>query len=63
MMSVRFLYDLSLPLEEKMRTIAREIYGADDISLSDEAKEELDRFTKQVRQLWLLCDVSFCVIM
>ncbi|CAJ0583024.1 unnamed protein product, partial [Mesorhabditis spiculigera] len=43
----KFLYPLDLPLEEKIATIAREIYGADGIELSPEAKEKLERYTKQ----------------
>ncbi|XP_055333521.1 C-1-tetrahydrofolate synthase, cytoplasmic-like [Paramacrobiotus metropolitanus] len=39
----KFLYDLSLPLEEKMRTIAQKIYGARDISFTPEAQEQLNR--------------------
>lgn len=37
-----------LSLEEKIETISREIYGADGIELSDEAKKKLDLYTKQV---------------
>lgn len=40
----RFLYDLSLSLEEKIRTIACKVYGADCISLSDEARLKLERY-------------------
>ena len=39
-----FLYDLSLSLEEKIRTIACKVYGASDIELSDEARVKLDRY-------------------
>ena len=41
-----FLYPLNLLLEEKIRTIARQIYGADDISLSHEARKKIDRYEK-----------------
>ena len=47
LLSARFLYDLALPLEEKMRVIAREIYGADDVSFSEEASASIERFTRQ----------------
>ena len=40
----KFLYDLSLSLEEKIRTIACKIYGASDITLAEEAKIKLDRY-------------------
>lgn len=36
-----FLYDLALPLEEKIRCISQKVYGADDILVSDEAKQKL----------------------
>lgn len=39
-----FLYDLSLPLEEKIRTIACKVYGADSIEISAEARLKLDRY-------------------
>lgn len=43
----RFLYDLGMPLDEKIRTIAREIYGADDIKLSELAEERIALYKKQ----------------
>ncbi|EKC98683.1 C1-tetrahydrofolate synthase, Mis1p [Trichosporon asahii var. asahii CBS 8904] len=43
----KFLYDTELPLEEKMAIIAREMYGADGVELSPEAKAEVERYTKQ----------------
>lgn len=41
------LYDWSLPVEEKIRTIAREIYGADDVEYSPKAREGL----KMIKEL------------
>lgn len=38
------IYPDSLPLSDKMRVVAREIYGADDIALAPEAAEKLRRF-------------------
>ena len=38
----QFLYNLDLSLEQKIKCIARQVYGADDISLSDEAKQKLE---------------------
>ncbi len=35
------IYDLDMPLEEKVRTIAKEIYGADDAEFSAAAKKSL----------------------
>jgi len=37
----RFLYDLDLPLKEKIETIAREIYGAGQVAYTKQAEEEL----------------------
>ncbi|CAK9780867.1 putative folic acid and derivative metabolism-related protein [Cutaneotrichosporon oleaginosum] len=43
----KFLYDVNLPLEEKMSIIAREMYGADGVELSPEAKAEVERYERQ----------------
>ncbi|GAB5571984.1 monofunctional C1-tetrahydrofolate synthase [Prionailurus iriomotensis] len=43
----RFLYDLQLPIVEKIRTIAQAVYGAKDIELSPEAQSKIDRYTQQ----------------
>uniref|UniRef100_A0A8C4X3Z1 Monofunctional C1-tetrahydrofolate synthase, mitochondrial n=1 Tax=Erpetoichthys calabaricus TaxID=27687 RepID=A0A8C4X3Z1_ERPCA len=43
----RFLYDLQMPIVEKIRTIAQKIYGAKDIELSPEAQAKLDWYNKQ----------------
>ena len=40
----QFLYNLDLSLEEKIKCIASKVYGADDITLSDEAKQKLERY-------------------
>jgi methylenetetrahydrofolate dehydrogenase (NADP+)/methenyltetrahydrofolate cyclohydrolase/formyltetrahydrofolate synthetase len=42
----KFLYPLDASIEEKIRTISVEIYGADGIEFSDLAKEQLDLYTK-----------------
>lgn len=42
-----FLYDLNQPLTKKIEIIAKEMYGADGISLSAEAQAEIDRYEKQ----------------
>lgn len=39
------LYDLSLSLTEKIETIAKEIYGAKDVVISDEAAKSLKKIT------------------
>ncbi|XP_061097568.1 monofunctional C1-tetrahydrofolate synthase, mitochondrial [Conger conger] len=43
----RFLYDLQMPIVEKIRTIAQKVYGADDIELSPEAESKIAYFTEQ----------------
>ncbi|EKM82679.1 hypothetical protein AGABI1DRAFT_118122 [Agaricus bisporus var. burnettii JB137-S8] len=43
----RYLYDLDLPIEEKIEIIAKEIYGASGIELSESAKIQVDTYTKQ----------------
>jgi formate--tetrahydrofolate ligase len=40
----RPLYDWSLPIEEKIKKIATEIYGADDVTYSAKAKTQLKEF-------------------
>ena len=42
----RFLYDLSLPLVEKIETIATQIYGADGIDLSPAAAKGLAEYER-----------------
>ena len=42
--SFQYLYDLDLPLVDKIEKIAREIYGADGIDLSPAVKKQLARF-------------------
>jgi formate--tetrahydrofolate ligase len=44
--SFRFLYDLSLPLVEKIETIATEVYGADGIDLSPAAAKGLAEYER-----------------
>ncbi|XP_029079800.1 monofunctional C1-tetrahydrofolate synthase, mitochondrial isoform X2 [Monodon monoceros] len=43
----QFLYDVQLPIVEKIRTIAQAVYGAEDIELSPEAQSKIDRYTEQ----------------
>ncbi|KAK1232203.1 tetrahydrofolate synthase [Marasmius sp. AFHP31] len=43
----KFLYDLNLPIEEKITIISKEIYGADGIELSDLAKKQVETYTRQ----------------
>ncbi len=43
----KFLYDLDQSLEKKIEIIAKEMYGADGIELSEEAKQQIETMTRQ----------------
>ncbi|KAJ3197161.1 tetrahydrofolate synthase [Irineochytrium annulatum] len=43
----KFLYELGLPIEEKIAIIAKQMYGADGIELSELAKKKIEVYTKQ----------------
>ncbi|XP_063296478.1 C-1-tetrahydrofolate synthase, cytoplasmic isoform X1 [Pelobates fuscus] len=43
----KFLYDVKLPIVEKIRIIAQKIYGADDVELLPEAEKKAELYTKQ----------------
>uniref|UniRef100_A0A8B9TQF5 formate--tetrahydrofolate ligase n=1 Tax=Anas platyrhynchos TaxID=8839 RepID=A0A8B9TQF5_ANAPL len=43
----RFLYNVELPVIDKIRLIAQQIYGASDIELLPEAQEKVTLYTKQ----------------
>jgi len=42
----RFLYPLDMPIKEKIEMIAKNIYGAKDVSYSPEAEKKIDSYTK-----------------
>jgi formate--tetrahydrofolate ligase len=42
----KYLYPLDASYPEKLRAIARTVYGADDVVIQPAAQKELDRFTK-----------------
>ena len=43
----KFLYDLeTTTIKEKIETICRDIYGADGVEYSEEAEEQIERYTK-----------------
>ncbi len=42
----RFLYDLELPIKEKIEIIAREIYRADGVDYTPEAEAKIEQFTQ-----------------
>ena len=41
-----FLYPLDLSIEEKIEKIAKDIYGADGIEIEEEAKKQIEIYTK-----------------
>ncbi|XP_076873714.1 C-1-tetrahydrofolate synthase, cytoplasmic isoform X3 [Brachyhypopomus gauderio] len=43
----RFLYDLQMPITEKVEKVAQTMYGAKDVELSPKAKDKLDLYIKQ----------------
>ncbi|KAG7191676.1 tetrahydrofolate synthase [Scheffersomyces spartinae] len=43
----KFLYDVNKSVEEKLTTIAREMYGAANIELSPLARQQVETYTKQ----------------
>ncbi|KAM6366177.1 monofunctional C1-tetrahydrofolate synthase, mitochondrial isoform 5-T5 [Alca torda] len=45
--SFKYLYNLELPIVEKIRIIAQKVYGAQDIELSPAAQSQVDRYTRQ----------------
>ena len=42
----KFLYPLEIPIKQKIETIAREIYRADGVDYSQEAEEQIARYTR-----------------
>lgn len=42
----KFLYDLKLPIKEKIEIIAREIYRADGVDYTPEAEAKIEQFTR-----------------
>uniref|UniRef100_A0A8C5X167 formate--tetrahydrofolate ligase n=1 Tax=Malurus cyaneus samueli TaxID=2593467 RepID=A0A8C5X167_9PASS len=45
--SFKYLYNLELPIVEKIRIIAQKVYGAQDVELSPIAQSQVDRYTRQ----------------
>ena len=43
---LEFAYDLDIPIKDKIRAIARKIYGADDVEFSSKASKEIANFEK-----------------
>lgn len=51
-----YLYDLNETIENKILTIAREMYGAGSIDLESKAKEKIELYNSQVSN----CFASLC---
>jgi methylenetetrahydrofolate dehydrogenase (NADP+)/methenyltetrahydrofolate cyclohydrolase/formyltetrahydrofolate synthetase len=43
----KFLYDLDTTIDAKIESIAKNIYGADGIELSELARKQVDTYTRQ----------------
>ncbi|XP_061609251.1 monofunctional C1-tetrahydrofolate synthase, mitochondrial [Phyllopteryx taeniolatus] len=43
----QFLYDIEMPILEKIRAIAQKVYGAEDIELSSEAIDKINYYDQQ----------------
>lgn len=53
---LKFTYTDDLPLEEKFRAVARDVYGASGVSFSAESRRKLQRFTD-----WGLSALPICI--
>ena len=56
--SFRFLYDLNTSIEEKVAIVSRDVYGADGVEFSEEAKKKAALYEHQVlptKVLFLIC--------
>uniref|UniRef100_A0A665WX07 formate--tetrahydrofolate ligase n=1 Tax=Echeneis naucrates TaxID=173247 RepID=A0A665WX07_ECHNA len=51
----QFLYNIEMPIADKIRTIAQKVYGADDIELSPAAKDKIDYYNQQGYGLLPIC--------
>uniref|UniRef100_A0A8C8CY48 C-1-tetrahydrofolate synthase, cytoplasmic n=1 Tax=Oncorhynchus tshawytscha TaxID=74940 RepID=A0A8C8CY48_ONCTS len=52
----KFLYDVELPIADKIRIIAQKIYGADDIELLPDAQHKVERFF-----VYMFCIKPICL--
>jgi len=53
---VQPIYSLDQPLTEKIRCVAQKIYGATDVTISDQARAKLDQFAQ-----WGCAQLPICV--
>lgn len=50
----RYLYPLDLPLADKIRTIAAEMYGAGRVDYTDDVLAKINKFTEKVSQKYFI---------
>jgi formate--tetrahydrofolate ligase len=53
---IKPIYSLEEPLTEKIRRVAQKIYGAADVTISDQARAKLDQFTQ-----WGSAPLPICI--
>jgi len=51
----KFLYDLDMPITDKIKTIATKVYGAADVEYSEEATRKIGLFTKLGLDRYSIC--------
>ena len=51
----KFIYDLDKSIEEKIETVAKEIYGAEGVDFSEEAKKEIENINKLGKSNYPVC--------
>ena len=54
----KFLYDLDMPLDDRIEIIAKEVYGADGVSYTPEAKQKLSRLKADPE----ISELSTCMV-
>jgi formate--tetrahydrofolate ligase len=54
----KFLYDLEMPLDDRIEIIAREVYGADGVTYTPEAKQKLARLKADPE----ISELSTCMV-
>jgi formate--tetrahydrofolate ligase len=54
--SIKPAYELSEPLEEKVRKVATKVYGSAGVTFTGQAREQLERFTR-----WGFGEVPVCI--
>ena len=57
--SLQFLYDLELPLLEKMNTIVKKIYGGEGVEVTEAIARQIENLELQVGSCWVGCLLHF----